>query len=175
MTERAESSLELTDSERRIQHVVFRVARLANVGSRQIDVIDAHNEVQSKHGAVAWAKFGHRLDPRKLRILASRVAGGQTATAYVVLKQSGEFLGYSSRIQQVLTADEPPPDKLVPPYYSHLDVLPAAWFVLGRPLKPTSLHGIRLASNERPLLDVISECMTAFFFVCSEGSGSRDG
>jgi len=52
-----------------------------------------------------------------------------------------------------------------PEYYKHLDESPQLWFLVESSFKQVDLAKFRLTTNQRPLIDVISECRTPSMLV----------
>ncbi|WLB48302.1 hypothetical protein QIH93_10080 [Bradyrhizobium ottawaense] len=88
----------------------------------------------------------------------------------MVTKQGGQFLGYKSRLTSVHYGKA---DDILragaPAYYDDLGEQAKLWFTVIEPFEPADLGQLSLASNGRPLLEVMRECRTASLLVEKNG------
>jgi hypothetical protein len=148
-------------------HLVVRVPLVTKVNGIRVDTLKAHNESVIAQGRVSIAKFGNPGTRARSDRLGSQIGNGSETLLILVTKQDNRFLGYKSRLASVCYGKAD--DKLLqsaPAYYKELDQLAAKlWFTVIAPFEPVDLSRFSLASNQRPLLEVMQECRTASLLV----------
>jgi hypothetical protein len=147
-------------------HIVLRMAPFTRVHGRKVNVVDAHNEIIKKIGRVAFAKFGSSGTDERVSKLNAQIEEGIKTFLIIIGKQESDFVGFQGQLSSVyrgkLTAQI---DQITPTYYGELDMTAGLWFILCTPLTRCNPKKFFLVTNERPLLDVVSECRTSSMLV----------
>ena len=155
------------------RHIVMRLAPEVFAGGTTVDVIREHNSVAQKHGFVAVGKFG--VAPTgAIAGIDKSLKQGHAVDLYLVHKQGEAFRGFCAPLCWVGL-------KLLPERYrdgrpassGEIGQVPSTWFVVDAPFTSAELVGLRLASNGRDLLTVMSECRTATMLVERASAGRR--
>jgi hypothetical protein len=151
-------------------HLLVRVPRYMRVQGRAFDVIEEHNAAFRANGKVAVAKFGTPFS-RVVFGAITQAIRANAATLYLVTKEDDEFFAWAGRIVSIGTFSgaESGLVDLFPEYYRSLLNAPTSYLCLGSELREASLRGLMLASNTRPVLDVMRECRTAMMLVQATG------
>ena len=149
-----------------IFHLVLRVPLTTPVDGRPINTLDAHNEVARRTGRVAVAKFGQPGTKLRAEVLRTQIRQQRKTWLVLVSKRGSQFLGFQAPLISVHHG-MPTPDirKIAPPYYEKLDQVAELWLTVEGPFVAADLRRFRLATNQRPLLEVISECRTSSMLV----------
>jgi hypothetical protein len=146
-------------------HLVLRVPLMTRVDRRSFSTIDAHNEVAEATGRVALAKFGNPGTASRVEKLKAQIEEGIQTLLILVVKRDDKFLGYQAPLSTVHHGQPGELATLAPAYYAKLGETPRLWFVVNSPFLRSELAGLRLATNHRPLVAVMSECRTATMLV----------
>ena len=155
-------------------HVALRIRPKVTIRWQDIDVFQEHNNIIAQEGSVALAKFaGDKKRPNMTGVLAA-IEAGHTPFLYLVFKQNAEYKSVRAPVSQILFARDPHPFQC-PRYYTDLQLTPSLWFILSSPLEPSSLEGLHLLTNGRPLQQVLAECRTVMMMVASRDEASRRG
>ena len=150
----------------KIVHFALRVPLGTRVEGRTINLIEAHNEVVSKLGQVALAKFGSPGTAKRAKTLQQQIDDGINTLLVLVAKRGDRFLGYQSRLSSIIWGKPTATIKnATPSYYRYLDQTPELWFMVDTPFVQSDLTKFRLVSNHRPLLDVLGECRTSSMLI----------
>lgn len=148
-----------------LHHVVLRIPANVALGSQRLNVVEAHNDVANRTGGVVVGKWG-AVPKTAIKTVAAELRRGGKPNLFLVTKQEREFRVVKAALHWAGTPDLPKEyDARIPDYYRDLPDKPAAWFVVEGPFRPAGLVGLRLASNGRDLLSVISECRTTAMVV----------
>ena len=157
------------------RHLVMRIARYAETVVGKTDVIEAHNEVARREGRVSLAKFGRSVSQARLAGIRNQIENGVPAYVILVFRVAVWFTGFSARLRTIVDDGTSPPKTSIPTYYDDLEVGDAScWFELDGPLTQTELDGLRLTTNDRPLLEVLKECRTSLLFVQGQMGRGRE-
>jgi hypothetical protein len=147
-------------------HLVVRVPRISRVNRITVDTVRAHNETLVALGRVAIAKFGNPGTRARCDRLRAQIDSGLETLLILVTKRGEQFLGYKSRLTSVHYGKA---DNVIlagaPKYYSDLGKDAKLWFTVIAPFETINLEQFSLASNRRPLLEVMRECRTASLLV----------
>jgi hypothetical protein len=146
-------------------HFVLRVPLMTRVGGRSFSTIEAHNDVAKASGRVALAKFGNPGTASRVEKLSAQIEEGIETFLILVVKRGDKFLSYRAPMSLIHHGAPGALAALAPPYYSKIDETPRLWFVLGSPFTRSELANLRLATNKRPVVSVMSECRTATMLV----------
>lgn len=147
-------------------HLLLRVPLVTRVAGDAINTVDAHNEVIRRLGQAWIAKFGTPGTEERANTLKFQIEQGRKTFLVLVAKRGMRFLAHEAPLvsihygradSQIL--------KLAPEYYSRLDQSAALWLAVRRLLQLSDLARFRLASNQRPIVEVLSECRTASMLV----------
>jgi hypothetical protein len=158
-------ALKMSAEENQIVHLVLRVPLITRVQGRPINTIEAHNEIIEKMGRVSLAKFGQAGTRARSEKLKAQIERGVETLLILVVKQGARHLGYQSPLASIHYGK---PDNQIlsvaPPYYATLG--PAGlWFIVTSPFVTSNLDDFRLATNRRPVANVVSECRTSAMLV----------
>jgi hypothetical protein len=149
--------------------LVIRIPERVQIGGRAYNVVDEHNAVYERHGAVGFGKFGAPLSNRIIREIEAKTT--ERPRLFVVVKRQGKFFGWQAAIKSVQekwsSGEQGAP---VPDYYLQLSNRPSSAIFLKSRFRPTDLKDLYLTSNDRPLLEVMSECRTSVMLVRSAKS-----
>jgi hypothetical protein len=151
-------------------HLVVRVPRVTRVNGISVDTVKAHNDSLAARGSVSVAKFGNPGTSVRRDQLLTQIDNGLEAHLILVTKTGGKFCGYKSRMRAVHYGKAG--NNILagaPPYYRDLEEQAKLWFTVTDPFEPTNLDQFSLASNMRPLLEVMRECRTASLLVEQNG------
>jgi hypothetical protein len=149
-------------------HLLLRIPFLARIEGLTFDIVEAHNDVIRSMGKTSFAKFGHNIRPTVEKI-RGHISKGHNPLLVLTIKRGTNYLGYSSPITSIY--DGKPRAELIayaPSYYCKIDPTFASishWITVERPFEKFDLAGLRLASNKRPLLEVLKECRTSTMLV----------
>ncbi len=147
-------------------HLLLRVPLMTRVEGRAFNTIEAHNQVVEKIGRVSLAKFGSPGTLARSEELKAQIYEGIETLLILAAKRDDRFLGYQSRLTAVHYGK---PDKTIlgisPPYYAKLGSPADLWFTVISPFVTAALKDFRLATNRRPVLEVMSECRTSSMLV----------
>lgn len=152
-------------------HIVLRIQRHVQYQGQKSDVVELHNAVAAKHGAVAVAKFGQPLSGARVDIIRDEIRGERGNRLILLFKERGEFVAVSARLQDIPTGSID--NSLIPSYYNALgsfansavNMSRATWFTVREKFTPATISDLYLATSKRPLLDVVGECRTSALFV----------
>lgn len=159
-----------------IVHFLMRVPRVTFVEgqrpggshSHAINTIDAHSEVIQASGHVAIAKFG-APNPRVER-LQKQIQEQVPTYLILVFKRGGKFIGFKSLISAIRLGTPTAEIKnSAPSYYREFSYSAGLWFVVEGPLQICDLTKLQLASNKKPLLEVLSASRTPSMLVETVG------
>lgn len=154
----------------RAQHIALRLAPNRSIDGKTFSIVDEHNRVAVEHGKMALAKFGSGLGLATAADLRAGLEGGDRPYLFAVSKREREFEGFCAPIVDLFGPVLPPMHKhLVPAYYAELDLNAGSWFLLGGPLSRCGLGNLHLASNGRPLVQVLRESRTSLLPVLQDG------
>lgn len=146
-------------------HMVLRLAPEVWQGSGRVDVLKEHNAVVTRHGFVAVGKFG-AAPKGAVSVLDELLQEGGRANLYLVHREGDFFRAVCAPLRWVGVGRLPERYRNgIPPYYGEIAVAPSTWFVVGEPFKAAGLAHLKLASNGRDLIAVLSECRTAAMLV----------
>jgi hypothetical protein len=147
-------------------HLAIRFPLMAKVGGQQFNIVDAHNEVVTRVGCVAFAKFGKPGTNARIAQLRRQIENGNSTLLILIMKRGANFIGFQSQMSAVHLGRPTSQIAAVrPSYYEKIYENPELWFVVNRPFAKADLKSIRLASNGRPLLDVLRDSRTASMLV----------
>jgi hypothetical protein len=156
-------------------HIVLRIKPAIKIRWEELDVVSEHNRVFDETGSVAVGKYGASWPQFKCDDINTDIEDGAMICLFIVWHTKGGYKGYRARIREVFLSGSKknPP---FPAYYNSLgqqrrlaDALltskPSMWFHLSERLKPYTLMNLRLLTNDRPLLDVLSDCRSTIMLV----------
>ena len=145
---------------------MLRTPAVTHVRGRVIDVVEAHNEIVAKLGKVALGKFGHSGSKTRADRLQKQIEDGYETRLLLVSKVMGNFCGFKAPLSAI-SFGRPTSDMVdfTPPYYRELDEQPLLWFIASGPFVETSLSRLHLATNDRPLLNVLGQCRTSTMLI----------
>jgi len=147
-------------------HLVLRISMMAQIGRRRFNVVDAHNEMVEKQGSVTIAKWGQSGTLARADRLQKQVKNGSETLLILVAKRGGQFHGFQAPLSGVHIGKPTAQIKAIsPPYYEQLGEASSLWCTVSRSFVPADLQNLHLASNGRPLLDVLGECRTSSMLV----------
>jgi hypothetical protein len=146
-------------------HFVLRVPLMSRANGRSFNTIEAHSQVIEQTGRVALAKFGNPGPAARYKPLKTQIAEDVETLLILVVKRDDRFLGYQSTLGGVHHGSPGEMVKWAPPYYAMLGESPRLWFLINAPFQRSQLADFRLASNQRPIVDVMRECRTAAMMV----------
>lgn len=150
-------------------HFAMRVPLRTVVGRRPIATIDAHIQAANEHGVVSVVKFGAPGVKSRADTLNNQLSEDISTYLILVTKQNSEFRAYQAELVSVHFGGITPNIlKYAPAYYREIGASGGLWFVAKAPFTPSDLREFRLASNRRPLQDVLAECRTSSLLVYRE-------
>ena len=150
-------------------HLFLRLPVAAQSGANAESIIHAHNQIFESEGRVFFCKFGLPPDKSHIKKLNEQITGGVTTHIFFSLRTGKGVRGYSANLKSVST-DPPLPEhsRLIPKYYQALQPFEhpgQLWLMLESQIGDFDLRALRLRSNKRALLDVISETRTPAMIV----------
>ena len=149
-------------------HVVLRIPRRHRIDGETYDPIREHNRIVRKYNNVVVAKFGsHRLANSSTIEVREQIAKGRRCCLFLVIKDRGQFFGFRAPLVEVSVGPLGSDTAGIryPTYYARVEAGTAMYFVVSDEFLPADIEGLLLASNERKLLDVLSECRTPLMLV----------
>ncbi|HAO80359.1 MAG TPA: hypothetical protein DCQ92_15590 [Verrucomicrobia subdivision 3 bacterium] len=151
------------------------------VRGRCLDVIDEHNKLFDKASLVGVGKYGIPWQRTRCSEFNNAINSGVTTYLFIVLKTANGFKGFRAPIRMIsLSGNLQDLALKYPEYYNEyrrvpmlydavLTVEPSMWFVISSRLEPHSLARLRLLSNNRRLLDVLSKPCRSSAMIVLEG------
>ena len=146
-------------------HIVLRVPLITRVDGRSFETIEAHNDVVKATGRLALAKFGNPGTASRVDKLKAQIEEGIETLLILVGKRGDTFLGYQAPLSKIQYGQPGVLAALAPAYYAKTGETSRLWFVVNSPFVRSELASLRLVTNHRPLLAVMSECRTATMLV----------
>jgi hypothetical protein len=144
-------------------HFLMRVPLLTPIDGRSINTIDAHAKVLEASGEVSVAKFGasNRVEP-----LQEQLKSGTRTNLIIVYRQNNGFHALQSRIRAIRRGSATNDiRKSSPEYHASLSYAAGLWFIIESPLIKCDLSKLRLASNKKPVLEVLAVARTPAMLV----------
>jgi hypothetical protein len=149
-------------------HLVLRIPMVAQIAKQRFSVVDAHNVIFEKLGNVAVAKWGQSGTRARADRLQRQIENGSETLLILVAKSGGQFLGFQAPLSGVHLGKPTAQIRAIsPPYYDQLGEGSSLWCTVNRAFVPADLQNLHLASNERPLLDVLGDSRTTSMLVKS--------
>jgi hypothetical protein len=153
-------------TDNRIFHLVVRFSdTLFGVG----DVVEKHNLVVAKHGAVWFGKLGSTLAQGRINLLNKQIEQGIPTFLYLVKGNRRKSTAYRAQLLSV-TREMPAKEKrLVPSYYAKQGLLDymRAWIKVGEivPVEMSSLDNFRAMTSVLPLYETLARSSSGQFLV----------
>lgn len=144
--------------------LALRIQQFGAAGMTPVDVVNAHNEIITKKGKVAFAKIGGSIDSHKIELLKKQIQTGLATFLYLIYKSKTGLLCFSGEINAIINGDLPK-HYPYPGYYNALGISTNLWLVISSPLVATRFSGLILASNNKSLERVIKCCRTPSMLV----------
>jgi hypothetical protein len=164
-------------------HFLLRVpwvTRIEGHPTRAINTIDAHSKKIRELGYSTVAKFGRPSPAHTIQRLNKQIHEGRCTRLILVVKtvvkRGITFVGYQSEISSIRAG--PPTTEIkvsAPSYYQELSYAAGLWFIVRTPFAICDLTKLYLASNKKPVLDVLSKCRTPSMLVENIVEISRQG
>ena len=162
-------------------HIVLRMKPTVMVKGSCLDVIVEHNKLFDKTSLVGVGKYGLPWQRTRCSEFNNAINSGVTTYLFIVVKTADGFKGFRAPIRTISISGNLEDLCLkYPDYYNEyrrvpmlydavLTVEPSMWFVISGRLKPHSLARLRLLSNNRRLLDVLSKpCRSSAMLVIEQ-------
>lgn len=147
-------------------HILMRIPTTTELLGYHVDVIDEHNRMIRTHGATVVGRFGVRPSMSSVRKIQNQLEKRTETTLILVTRAKQEFSFWVASVSSVYAAEGSLRLPAAPPkYYKDFGRSPTRWIGIDSELKTTTASEVRLASNGRLAIDVLSECRTSFMFV----------
>lgn len=166
-------------------HIVLRMKPTVMVKGCCLDVIVEHNKLFNKTALVGVGKYGRSWQRARCSEFNNAINNGITTYLIIVVKTTNGFKGFRAPIRTISISGYLKDLGLkYPEYYNEyrrmpmlydavLTVEPSMWFVISGRLKPYSLASLKLISNNRRLLDVLSKPCRSSTMIVYEGRKRR--
>ena len=149
-----------------ICHLALRIPARVRIQGRSVDILEAHNAAVRLHGKTIFAKYGPLVSEKKLHRLRCQITEGIPTYLIVAIREGSQFLAYNSPVHAIYTSKLDSTQRAIAPtYYSLLDAFGNCRFELHRVFSPTVLGDLVLASNDKPLLEILDSCRTSAMLV----------
>jgi hypothetical protein len=152
-------------------HFLLRVPRLTRLESRPaflINTIECHEELVRTRGQVSIAKFGKPCSIVTVERLTEQISKRLRTCLILVARNKHEYLGREFPIVSILRGS--PTDKIknaAPAYYQELSYGAELWFTVRGPMRMCNLAKLKVARNDRPVLDILNTCQLPSMLVTS--------
>lgn len=146
-------------------HIVLRNSKATFPGCEQINTIEEHNAISLEKGEVSFGRVGRPPATSKIEQLKERIKQGQ-ASFYLVSRKGEHVSMWKAPLFDVFE-NRCPDDSTIPEYYRSYKRQINLWFKIGTitPIEDSEKYELFLMSNNRPIVQVVQECRTSFFFV----------
>lgn len=165
-------------------HIVLRMKPTVMVRGGCLDVIVEHNKLFDKTDLVRVGKFGRPWHRTRCSEFNDAISSGVATYLFIVVKTANGFKGFRAPIRSISHSGHLKDIGMsYPEYYDEyrrnpmlynpvLTAEPRMWFAISGRLKPYSLARLRLLSNDRRLLDVLSKPCRSSTMIVREGKRS---
>jgi hypothetical protein len=147
-------------------HLVIRFSdNMFSVG----DVVQKHNEIVDKHGAVWFGKLGGTLSLSRIELLNKQIAQKMPTFVYLVKGNRRKSTPFKASILAI-SRDLPKKEKeLIPPYYGEKKLLKFmnAWVKIGRieQVEMSTLKNLKTINSIFPLEETLMRSSSGYFLV----------
>jgi hypothetical protein len=154
-------------------HFLLRVppvTRIEGHAALAVNTIDAHSQVIQELGHATVAKFGRPATAYTVERLQRQIKKGIRTRLILVVKTNDTrrktYVGYQSEIGSVrLGSPTEELRKAAPTYYRLLAYGAGLWFTVCASFKICDLTKARIASNKKPVLEVLRTSRTPSMLV----------
>jgi hypothetical protein len=152
-------------------HLVIRFSdTMFSVG----DVVEKHNEIVDKHGAVWFGKLGGTLSLSRIELLNEQISQKIPTFIYLVKGNRRKSTPFKASIISI-SRDLPKKEKgLIPPYYAEKKLLQYmnAWIKIGRieQVEMSSMKNLKAINSIFPLEETLVRSSSGYFLVHESNS-----
>ncbi len=133
------------------------------------DMIQEHNNIIDRYGAVWIGRLGRRIAKRQLLKINEQCKKRVPTYLYLVKQEGRDYKAYRGVVVNMAYSVPQNEKRLIPPYYEKQGVVRQMrlWTKVSkiRDLDRYELNELRVATSGAPLTDSLKRSMSGFFFV----------
>lgn len=132
------------------------------------DVVERHNQIAAKRGAVWFGKLGQTISQNRVDLLNNQIKENTPTYLYLVKGNRRKSSAYSADLLAV--SKEKPKDKaLIPDYYAEKDLLPymKAWMKIGeiKAIEMADMKSLKAINSVFPISETLVRSSSGYFLV----------